>query len=116
MEDTRNLFVAAQGTQYKLAASAQNVLSSMTKLVENVKLGVAPPVSVDNQAQDMLLMTAKKVATALAHLINSIKISSGKPPSDPTMDTFKVSVKTMVAIVLSLLETFQSVEDETSPV
>ena len=51
VEDTKNLVVAAQGTQEKLATSAQNVLSSMTKLVENVKLGAAALGSDDNEAQ-----------------------------------------------------------------
>ena len=51
VEDTKNLVVAAQGTQEKLATSAQNVLSSMIKLVENVKLGAAALGSEDNEAQ-----------------------------------------------------------------
>lgn len=41
----------------------------------------------------MLLMAAKDVATALTDLINSTKNSSGKPATDPAMDTLKVSAK-----------------------
>ena len=51
LEDTKNLEVAAQGTQEQLATSAQNVLSSMTNLVENVKFGATALGSDDNEAQ-----------------------------------------------------------------
>ena len=51
VEDTKNLVIAAQGTQEQLATSAQNVLSSMTKLVDNVKLGAAALGSDDMEAQ-----------------------------------------------------------------
>lgn len=51
VEDTKNLVVAAQGSQEQLATSAQNVLGSMTKLVDNVKLGAAALGSEDMEAQ-----------------------------------------------------------------
>ena len=51
VKDTENLVNAAQGTQEKLATSAQNVLLSVAKLVENVKLGAAALGSDDNEAQ-----------------------------------------------------------------
>ena len=51
LEDTKNLEVAAQGTQEQLATSAQNILSSMTNLVENVKFGATALGSDDNEAQ-----------------------------------------------------------------
>ena len=41
----------------------------------------------------MLLMAAKDVAKALADLIDSTKNCSGKPASDPVMDTLKVSAQ-----------------------
>ncbi|XP_057316525.1 talin-2-like isoform X2 [Hydractinia symbiolongicarpus] len=114
VEDTKNLVVAAQGSQEQLATSAQNVLGSMTKLVDNVKLGAAALGSEDMEAQVMLLMAAKDVATALTDLINSTKNSSGKSATDPAMETLKVSAKTMVTSVSSLLKTVRSVEDEAS--
>ena len=51
VENTKNLVVAAQGSQEQLATSAQNVLSSMTKLVDNVKLGAIALGSDDQEAQ-----------------------------------------------------------------
>ena len=51
VEDTKNLVVAAQGSQEQLATSAQNVLGSMTKLVDNVKLGATALGTDDNEAQ-----------------------------------------------------------------
>jgi len=41
----------------------------------------------------MLLMSAKDVATALTELVDSTKNASGKPPTDPAMETLKVSAK-----------------------
>uniref|UniRef100_A0A7M5V5A6 Talin n=1 Tax=Clytia hemisphaerica TaxID=252671 RepID=A0A7M5V5A6_9CNID len=114
VEDTKSLVVAAQGSQEQLASAAQNVLGSMTKLVDYVKLGAAALGSEDNEAQVMLLMSAKDVATALTDLIDSTKNASGKPPNDPAMETLKVSAKTMVTSVSSLLKTVRSVEDEAS--
>ncbi|XP_047132289.1 talin-2 isoform X2 [Hydra vulgaris] len=114
VENTKNLVVAAQGSQEQLATSAQNVLSSMTKLVDNVKLGAIALGADDQEAQTMLLMAAKDVAVALTDLINSTKNSSGKSANDPAMDTLKVSAKTMVTSVSSLLKTVRSVEDEAS--
>lgn len=51
VEDTKNLVVAAQGSQEQLATAAQNVLASMTKVVDHVKLGAAALGSEDNEAQ-----------------------------------------------------------------
>ena len=51
VEDTKNLVVAAQGTQEQLATSAQGVLGSMTVLVNNVKLGAAALGADDMEAQ-----------------------------------------------------------------
>ena len=51
VEDTKSLVVAAQGSQEQLASAAQNVLLSMTKLVDFVKLGAAALGSDDNEAQ-----------------------------------------------------------------
>lgn len=93
VEDTKNLVVAAQGSQEQLATSAQNVLASMTKLVDNVKLGATALGTEDNEAQVMLLMAAKDVACALTDLISATKNSSGKAASDPAMENLKVSAK-----------------------
>ena len=51
VENTKSLVVAAQGNQEQLASAAQNVLSSMTRLVDFVKLGAAALGSEDNDAQ-----------------------------------------------------------------
>ena len=45
----------------------------------------------------MLLMSAKDVAAALTELIDSTKNASGKPPTDPAMETLKVSAKVRIA-------------------
>lgn len=44
----------------------------------------------------MLLMSAKDVAAALTELIDSTKNASGKPPTDPAMETLKVSAKVRI--------------------
>ena len=51
VEDTKNLVVSAQGSQEQLATSTQNVLSSMEKLLDNVKFGAIALGSEDNEAQ-----------------------------------------------------------------
>ncbi|XP_065063830.1 talin-like isoform X3 [Rhopilema esculentum] len=112
VEDTKNLVVSAQGSQEQLATSTQNVLSSMNKLLENVKFGAIALGSDDMEAQVMLLNAAKDVTSALNDLINSTKNASGKSPNDPSMDALKSSAKTMVTNVSSLLKTVRSVEDE----
>ena len=56
VENTKNLVVAAQGSQEQLATSAQNVLSSMTKLVDVVKLGATALGSDDMEAQVRILL------------------------------------------------------------
>eukprot|EP00794_Sanderia_malayensis_P019501 gene19501-21428_t len=112
VEDTKNLVVSAQGSQEQLATSTQNVLSSMNKLLDNVKFGAIALGSEDMEAQVMLLNAAKDVALALSDLINSTKNASGKSSNDPAMDSLKSSAKTMVTNVSSLLKTVRSVEDE----
>ena len=51
VEDTKNLVVAAQGSQEQLATAAQSVLASMTNVVDHVKLGATALGSEDNEAQ-----------------------------------------------------------------
>ena len=51
VEDTKNLVVSAQGSQEQLATSTQGVLSSMEKLLQNVKLGAMALGSEDSEAQ-----------------------------------------------------------------
>jgi len=112
VEDTKNLVVSAQGSQEQLATSTQGVLSSMEKLLQNVKLGAMALGSEDSEAQVMLLNAAKDVTAALNDLINATKNASGKGPTDPAMDSLKSTAKTMVTNVSSLLKTVRSVEDE----
>lgn len=63
VEDTKSLVVAAQGSQEQLASAAQNVLLSMTKLVDFVKLGAAALGSDDNEAQVKTYSFTKKIKT-----------------------------------------------------
>ena len=51
VEDTKNLVVSAQGSQEQLATSTQSVLSSMDKLLNNVKFGAMALGSEDSEAQ-----------------------------------------------------------------
>ena len=51
VEDTKNLVVSAQGSQEQLATSTQSVLSSMEKLLNNVKFGAMALGSEDSEAQ-----------------------------------------------------------------
>ncbi|XP_066931569.1 talin-2-like isoform X1 [Clytia hemisphaerica] len=114
VEDTKSLVVGAQGSQEQLATSAQKVLASMTSLADKIKLGATSLGSDDVEAQVMLLQAAKDVAYALTDLVNATKNSSGKSATDPAMEVLKVSAKTMVTNVSSLLKTIHSVEDEAS--
>ena len=68
VEDTKGLVVAANGSQEQLAAAAQSVLGSMTKLVDFVKLGAAALGSDDNEAQVRNLRLIKHcVSLVLLH-------------------------------------------------
>ena len=59
VEDTKNLVVSAQGSQEQLATATQNVLSSMNKLLDNVKFGAIALGSEDNEAQVRIIIIKK---------------------------------------------------------
>nr|XP_022902800.1 talin-2 isoform X2 [Onthophagus taurus] len=112
VEDTKTLVAGAAASQEKLAAAAQNAVSTIVQLAEVVKFGAASLGSDNPDSQVMLINAVKDVASALGDLIHATKAASGKPINDPAMAHLKDSAKVMVTNVTSLLKTVKAVEDE----
>ncbi|NXA19284.1 TLN1 protein, partial [Ibidorhyncha struthersii] len=112
VENTKVLVQNATASQEKLAQAAQSSVSTITHLVEVVKLGAASLGSEDPETQVVLINAVKDVAKALGDLISATKAAAGKARDDPAAYQLKNSAKVMVTNATSLLETVKAVEDE----
>ncbi|NXW52603.1 TLN1 protein, partial [Nyctiprogne leucopyga] len=112
VEDTKVLVQNATVSQEKLAQDAQSSVSTITHLVEVVKLGAASLGSEDPETPVVLINTVKYVSKALEDLISATKAAAGKAGDDPAVYQLKNSAKVMVTNVTSLLKTVKAVEDE----
>ncbi|CAL4149304.1 unnamed protein product, partial [Meganyctiphanes norvegica] len=112
INEAKTLVAGATSSQEELAVAAQNAITTIVQLSDEVKGGALSLGSTNPESQKMLLNAVKDVAMALGDLINSSKAVSNNSNHEAALKRLKESTELMVTNVNSLTKTVKSVEDE----
>ena len=114
VSDVQAVLSGSASAKGELILAGEHSLSNMQQLAEKIKAAASCLGPENQEAQVMLLNTAKDVCSSLVDLMHHAKTANGQEISHPAYAQVKTHSKSVINNITSLLKSVKNFEDESS--